>query len=333
MSPRPLSTPRARSARIVPACAVAGATLLLLVSGQAYGQPEGKDASSDADSGKPIQILLIPIGGEMLEGSSGLPAKLTRATSDAIRAQGAEPVNAKVGADEIAAVAGCPAESRECFDLIASTVDVSEVVFGTVEPAESGTGVDVVLTSVRPNETPWQRRVHLEAQDEDRAVAAFSPMVSRFLQRQEPQEAPDLTVKEPQPPPPPALQLQPDRSPFSIRRVKPYAWALTGGGALLIGTGIYMFMKAADKQDELDDAPDQTVSDLARMEEIENDGKRYTSLGNGFVISGAAIAIAGIALGARQAMTRPEQRPPTTTVAPVALRGGAGLSVVFRGDL
>lgn len=331
MSPRPLSTPRPRSARIFSACALAWAALLFLASGQAHGQPAGGESADDGDGDKPSQILFIPIGGEMLEGPSKLPAKLTKATSDAIKALGAEVVTAKVGADEIAAVTGCPADSRECFDLIASTMDVDEVVFGRVEPAESGAGVDVVLTSVRPNETPWQRRIHLEAQDEDEEVAEFTPQVNRFLRRQEPQEAPDLTVKEP--PPPLVLPPQPDQSAFSVRRVKPYAWALAGGGALLIGTGIYMFVKAGDKQDELQDARDQTVSDLTRMKEIEDDGKRYTALGNGFVIAGAAVAIAGIALGARQAMTRPEQKTPPMSVTPVAVRGGAGLSVVFRGDL
>lgn len=331
MSHRQRSTTHAHPACIRRARAIAWAALLLVSPALASAQPNGETAGQTGTDERPAQILLIPIGGELPESFAGLPAKLTATTADAIRAHGAEPVTAKIEAADIAAVTGCPAESRECFDLIASTIDVGEVVFGTVEPAESGEGVDISLTSIRPDETPWQRRIHLDATDEDQAVAQFQEPVARFLRREEPQPKPDLTVK--QPPPPPPVQKQPDMSAFSLARVKPYSWALTGGGGLLIGLGIYMLVQAADKHDDLVNARDETVADLERMKDIEEDGKRLTSLGNGFLIGGAVFAIAGIALGARQATTRPEQKPAPVSVTPVAVRGGAGFSLVFRGDL
>jgi hypothetical protein len=297
--------------------------------GSAEGAEAEAEAEAEAKDGP--QILVIPLGGEISGNLKEAPERLTQVLTEQVRETGAVPVASQVDRADIAAVTGCPAESRECFDLIATTVDVNEVVFGTVLPAESGTGIDVTLTSIRPNELPMQRRFHLEANTPDAAEEEFAPKALAFLLRQEEEPAAaevDLTVP---PPPPPEKKQQQDMSRFSFRRVKPYSWGIAGGGLALLATGTYLLLKAGDKQDEVDNARVDTVTDMERLKDLEEDGKRLTAWGNGCLIAGAAIAVAGAALIAKQASTRPEDSPRPVTVSPVAVRGGAGIAVTMRG--
>ncbi len=285
----------------------------------------------------PTQVLLIPLGaplGTTLPAPwTDAPARLNQALDQVVEQIGAQPVAAAVGKSDITAITGCPAESDECFREVASTIEVDEILFGTVEPTADGAGVEISLTLIRRDGDLSRRRIALTARDPEAAAVEFRPQARAFLLGEPPPSGKvDLTVSEHAATP--AGPAGPAR--FALGRVKPYSWAIAGGGVLMIGVSAILFAKASDKQDEVDSARVDTGADLARLVELEDQGKRLTTWGNVLLIGGSVAAVAGIALVVKQGLTRPAETapapppPPTVTLTP--LPGQQGVAVTVLGQ-
>jgi hypothetical protein len=253
------------------------------------------------------------------------PERLSDVLTRAITAVGAAPITAAVDKADITAVSGCTADSSsECFEQIAATIDVDQVVFGRVEAGEGG-GLDVTLTLMEPDQPPATRSFHLKSDTLDGAAAELQPKVEAFLLgKEEPIDKPVITT------PPPRKETQPR---FSLGRVENYTWGIAGGGLALVVTGSILLIMADGKQSDVDNAPTDTVDDLEELADLERSGKRLTNWGNGLLIVGSLAAVTGIALAVRQGLTRPKEQP-RLTIAPLPARGtiAGGFAVMFRGE-
>jgi hypothetical protein len=100
-----------------------------------------------------------------------------------------------------------------------------------------------------------------------------------------------------------------------------YSWAAVAG--VTAGAGVYFGWRVKDAQEGLEDLnANSSAHYFAEAHELERRGKRDAVLANvGFGLAGAA-TVAAVWCGLRGST-----RQPTTTVEPVASRGGAGLLV------
>ncbi len=292
------------TSRRLPWLALAALALLLPAARRAGAEPKPR-------------VLIIPIGGTLEGPMAGAPKRFDKVIAEVAGEVGTEPLTARVGKAEVTAIIGCADdESTECFEESASMLGVERIVFGQVEATPDGT--QVTLTYFRSGEPVRRKQWVLgsaevqPASEEVRAVARelFAPAPA------EPAQPPPVV----EPPPPQPLQPQPGPQ-FSFGRVKPWTWGVVGGGAALLGLSALFFALAADKQDQVDAAPTDSLDDLHRLEDLESSGRRLTLLGNLSLAAGAVAVTAGAVLIWRQGRA-PDEAP---AVALVPLAGGAGL--------
>ena len=94
------------------------------------------------------------------------------------------------------------------------------------------------------------------------------------------------------------------RRPFSSRHVN----------------GVFLVV-ASGKQDDVNNAPTDTVEDLERLEDLENSGERFTLLGNAFLIAGTLAAITGGVLIGIQGIDRKPVDSAAAGIGPMMIGG------------
>jgi hypothetical protein len=280
--------------------------------------------TADAVADEPGQILILPFTSspEMAADAEVLDQVMTRTAA----ALGHEPISAQASRAEVAVLSGCPPDDNACYETVAETVGVDRVVFGRVESAPGG-GLEVTMTLVEPGTEPRRR------------TAVLAPGGRKALERDFGGHARALLTGAPPPQDEqPQIDLTPDPAPvvegggFSFGRVEPYSWAIAGGGLALIGVGSLLLVSAADKQDQVDSAPTDTVADLERLRDLEDSGRSRTRWGNVALIAGGVATITGLALVMKQGSSSAAE-PPAASVAPTPIAGGFGLTLTVRGDL
>ena len=303
--------------------AIATSASLVIASAAAQAQP------ADAPPEKP-QVLLIPLSGTIEGALADAPERLTLATSQAIAALGYDAVAAKIGKADITAITGCPAESDDCFREVASTIEVDYIVFGSV--ASSDDGVRVSITMITREGEVTRRTIDASGASSEAAARGFDPKVRAFL-RGEPPPADRPPLDPTVPEPAPVLGPAPPR--FALARVEKYSWGIAGGGLAVMGVGTILLIMADGKQDQVNDAPVDTLADLEHIADLESSGKSLTSWGNGMLIVGGLATVAGVALIVKQGMARPATErpaPPPTTVTLAPTARGDGFAVTLLGS-
>jgi len=267
------------------------------------------------------QVLIIPFGDPLQGDLAAAPPRFDAALADVVRENGGEPLTARVGSAEIAAIMGCAdAESNDCFEESATTLGVDRILVGRAAQQDDG-HVQVSLTYFEAGK-PVRRKQFVLASDQPDPAAEEVRAAAR-----------ELIGGPPEPPPPPPPEQQPPPPPpppagFSFGRVRPWTWGVAGGGVALIGLGALFLALASDKQAQVDAAPTDTLEDLRHLEDLERSGRRLTLLGNVGVLGGTVALITGAVLIWRQGRAPANEQP---AMAVVPLRGGLGL--VWSGTL
>lgn len=277
-----------------------------------------------AAADEPGQILILPFTSstEMTADAEVLAQVMTRTAT----ALGHEAISAQASRADVAVLSGCPPDDNACYETVAETVGVDRVVFGSVESAPGG-GLEVTMILVEPGTEPRRRTAVVAAGGRQALESEFGAHARALLTGEPPPQDEQLQVD--LTPPAPVTAPGPG---FSFGRVEPYSWAITGGGLALIGVGSLLLVSAADKQDQVDSAPTDTVADLERLRDLEDSGRSRTRWGNVALIAGGVAAVTGIALVIKQGSASPDE-PPAASVAPTSIAGGFGLSITVRGDL
>ncbi len=274
--------------------------------------------------------LVFPVEGA----DSTANARLTRAL--VAGADGEKPRLADTPLGEAASLLECDASERACLDSMAQAMDASAILAASVRPA--GGKLAAHLTFHRRGQAPATRDVELPPEPE-----AAAPVLERQVRALIRGEGPVAEPAAPPPGPPAPAAARSDAavttaapaggsSGFSLGRVRPWSWAIAGGGLVLIGVGAGFAVKANGLESDLEAAPRESVADLENLRSLEEDGDSATALSNAFFLGGAAAVVAGAALVIWQGRDPgPEERAGSLTLAPAALRGGAGF--VVSGEL
>lgn len=273
------------------------------------------------------QMLVIPLSGKLRGKLRKAPRRLNKAVSKAAGSSGAALINARVGRSEIAAITGCRADSSTCYDEIATTIGVQEIVFGSVRPGSGKTTMVVKLTWVRVGHPAKTTEVELTSRRPRAAAKELQTKLEPFFAKPTVKPPPKPIAKPP--PPPPPKKKAPG---FSLSRVKGRTWGIVGGGVAATVLGFVFRARASSRQDEIDGAPTDSLADLRRLEDLESSAKRNKLFGNSFLVVGlAATAVGGVLIWREGSRTPADQ--PRVTITPVLQRNGGGFAVSIPWDL
>ncbi len=331
----PALLPPRRAAR---ASAAVAAAALLLVASPALAQ--------DGQARPPV--VLASFAGQLPGDLAALPERLTGAMADIVRDAGSKVTRAPLG--DLLAVAGCAEASDDCLQQARALLEVGRVVAGDVEPAGSGR-VRVSLRLIAARQKARRRALllaggnaaALEADFRARAAAFWrdpdaASATSRSPKRPSglaPASASDTSAASDTPAGGADLVASGDapEAGFSARRVDPLAWGVAGGGAGLAVVGGLLLLVAADKQDQVNDAPTETAADLDALVELEESGRTYARWGSVLTVVGAVTAAAGAALVFKQGSEAARDDGATggaLTLSPSLFPGGAGAVLTWR---
>jgi hypothetical protein len=280
-------------------------------------------------------VLVFELTGTVPNDPGDALSRLTHVVARAAGLTEAEVAIGQVTFEDTAALAGCSSTDAACLTEIAAALRVDDVVLGTVEPAADGATVAVALTAFI-NGVTTARTFTLSAASVDAMVAELARdapalfLGTSELPPVEPTPDPKPDPKgEPTPAPTPLVVAPPParEGGFRAGQTSTISWVVAGAGLALAGTGAAFLMMASSRQDEVDDASLDTVQDFERVSALEDEGKRFTLIGNGLLIGGGAAFAIGSVLILYQGMKQDDESPSRVTVAPVLLPSVAGLTL------
>ncbi|HUH04742.1 MAG TPA: hypothetical protein VML75_22250 [Kofleriaceae bacterium] len=287
-------------------------------------------ASSNRARAQTPQVLVVPLttADRALDRTA---TSLSQSLRAVVAARGGHPIEAHATRADIAAMTGCSTDDDECLQTIADAMGVTEVLLGSVEAGSKG-GLSVSLTYYVDGTETRRERFDLVASKPGPATLELEPRANAFLAGGPALEPPPSDPAPPRPEDPiapvtPAAPPPQQSAAFSFGRVGTPTYAVFGGGLALVGLGVIFYAVAGSKQDQVNDHPTETLTDLRNLEDLESSGKTFTTLGNVSMIVGGLTAVAGVSLIALQG-SRKERGP---TVTPMVVRGGAGVIVTVWG--
>ena len=173
--------------------------------------------------------------------------------------------------DEAAAAVGCNAGAPKCAISVRTTLGVDELVYGTVTTDPAGQTTIVIRRSSVTSNPPRERSATLSPGAES-AEAELAPLFGVA----EPVAEPALL-----PPPPPPPPRDTSRRNIGI--------ACASGGGVFIIIGLALWASESSKQDEIDNAPTQTLSELRHLQDLEDKAQTYAIVGDLVLLGGLAL--------------------------------------------
>lgn len=284
---------------------------------------------------------------------------------------GAEVNIGQASFSDTATLVGCSAADADCLGKVAASLRVDQVVIGVVESsggAGSGDAGSGDAGAAEPATVTVKLKLFRDGKVAARTLELPAPSFSAVLEGvardapalfvaapepgpgTNPEEGPEPKPdnKKPTPPPgpgpsaapPPASpdpRVQPvappprDDARFDVRRVHLAAWIAGGAGIALAGGGAVLLTMAHDRQQKVDGAPTSTADDLEHLQDLEDEGQRFTRIGDALLIGGGALVAVGGTLAVLQGLKVLGGEETAVSVAPVPLRGGGGIRVTIGG--
>ena len=223
----------------------------------------------------PKRVLVLPLDGNAEPATRAkLNASVQKLAKDA--AAGAVVTIGDATFDETAAAVGCDPTAPKCAISVRTTLGVDELVYGTVTHDPSGQTTIVIRRSSVTNNPPSEGTATLPAgEPPERAETQLAPLFGVTVTE-------PVVEPTPLPPPPPPPPPRDNR-----RRNIGIACASVGGVSIIIG--LAMWASASSKQDEIDNAPTQTISQLRHLQELEDDAQTIAIVGDAMLLGGLAI--------------------------------------------
>ncbi|HEY8145508.1 MAG TPA: hypothetical protein VIG06_22665 [Kofleriaceae bacterium] len=275
------------------------------------------------------RVLVLPFSGSVPDAPDGT-ARLTQVVARAAGLTGATVVIGQATFSDAAALAGCSDETPQCFEQLAESLRVDEVVIGEVTPAHDRRSVTITLKHFQGGRID-EKSLTVPAGSMDELVKRVAREVPRLLvSGGEPSEpaadpvpniAPAQQADRPLPEP-----AQADRG--RRGRIGVLPWVVMGTGVALAGAGGAFLYMAKKKQDAVDAAPIQDADDFDRLVALEDKGDRYTNVGRGLMIGGGVILAGGVAWALVKRATGSERgSEPTMALEAAPLDGGVGFAI------
>lgn len=223
----------------------------------------------------PKRVLVLPLDGNA---DPATRAKLNASVQKLAKesAEGAVVTVGDATFDETAAAVGCDATAPKCAISVRTTLGVDELVYGTVTNDPSGQTTIVIRRSSATGNPPREGTATLPAgEPAERAETQLAPLFGVTVTE---------PVVEPPPPPPP-----PPSSPPHDNSRRNIGIACASGGGVSIIIGLALWASESSKQDAIDNAPTQTISQLRHLQELEDTAQTYALVGDLMLLGGLAL--------------------------------------------
>ncbi len=258
----------------------------------------------------PTKVLVLPTGGDA---DPALRHRLDAQLKKLAQELG-DVATGDTTFDETATAVGCDPSAPECAGQVLSTVGVDQLVWAT---AATNAGETTVTVQRATKDAPTRQLSVALAPGDDgsktdgQLATLFGPAVA------EPSAPPIAPAPRPAEPRDDAGQHGDFNRGIGITTLA------TGGIALIIGVALWG--SASSTQGEINSAPLDTAADVQNVMSLQAKADNYASSGNFLVVGGAVLAGAGAVLLYLDHRHR-------TSIAPIALAHGAGISVTFAGS-
>ena len=286
---------------------------------------------SAAEAARPKRVLVFPLSGSVPGDKNGAAIhRLTQVVARSAGLTGADVTVGEVTFEDASTLAGCAATGADCLAQVAKALHVDHVVLGSVAAGADDGHVKVTLIAY-VNQVVSERSFELSASSVDGMVEQLAREAPALFVGEKPAAAATQPAEpaEPAAAPEPPAPIAP-AGPSGLARVRTTTWIITGGGAVLLGTGAVLLALAKSKQDEVNAAPTETPADLDRLVALEDEGARLTTAGDVLLIGGGAVFLAGAAIAVYQATSGGGghgARDSRVSVRPLWFGRGGGLSV------
>lgn len=253
---------------------------------------------------------------------------------------------------------GCTGSVTDCKESVLETLAIDEVVVISIAPAGAGQ-ITVTVQRAGKRGAPREATVVADKAAPEPALAASvgalfgatrivepppktpakEPPPKKVSAIEPPKVAPEPTaVVAPRPAPPPSVAAAPaehasaladpehsvDAPPGRRSRV---GIVLVASGAALVVTGMVLWNRASNIEDEINRAPNRTPSDVDRLLDLEARGDRYALWGNVAFASGIVAAGVGGYLFWRSGRTSSTAH---ARVTPLVSGRGGGLAITWE---
>lgn len=262
----------------------------------------------------PRKVLVLPVDGNA---DAGLRGKLTVVVQDVAKSVPGELTNGDTTFAETASAVGCDPNRPACVDTVLGTLAVDEVVWGTATQNADGSTTLVVKRATKG--TPPHEQTAIITQTEAPEVAG-------------PRIAPLFGVTGtialgsgsgsalPEPAAGSAVAPEP-ATPWSDQKKLGLGLAI-GGGALVV-VGIALWASESNTQNDINNAPDMTASDIQALKDLEGKAQGYAWGGN-------IAMLLGLGVGGYGGYLLWKDHQEHTIVTPQPAPGG-GVTFVLRG--
>lgn len=275
------------------------------------------------------RVLVLPFSGSVPNAPNGT-ARLTQVVARAAGLTGAEVVIGQATFADAAALAGCSEETPACFKQVADSLRVDEVVIGAVAPTPDGGSVTITLKHYQGGEIR-EKSLTVSAGSIDDMVKRVAREVPRLMVSGDetsepppdriPATSPEQRPSEPAP--------QRDTGGGARRgRIGLLPWVVMGAGVALAGAGGGFLYVAKKRQDEVDGAPIHDADDFDRLVDLEDQGDRYTKIGQGLLIGGGVVLAGGVVWALYRRASGADREPePAMALDASPLEGGVAFSL------
>jgi hypothetical protein len=275
----------------------------------------------------------------------GARAKIEKAVLELAKTNGV-PTAGDITYSDAAAMVGCMPDEDACKQQVVEMLSVDEIV--TIAATPKPGGIEVTVRRIGKLGATRSASALVTA-DTAHQLDAIAPLFGRAAP---PPPAPAVTTPPPigedtappadaAPPPavpPPAEVAQATPSPVTAEiapaeprdddqppRSRRLAMLGMGGGGVLLVTGIVFWASAKNVESEIADAPKRTRDDLEKLQELEDRGDTYATVGNVLAVTG--LVVAGVST--YFFLKRGKRSSRTARVTPAVFGDGAGIAITW----
>lgn len=249
---------------------------------------------------------------------------------------------------DAAVAVGCTGSEAQCRDDVISTMGVEEVVSITTASLPSGDTRVVVdrlakgtPTKVAQTTVPAGQSIETKLEAELGPSFGVKPAEPPPVTTTTAPPPPSATIAQPafgdsgpattEPPPGPPMNETPPPAPPSEAPSQrgPVIGLAVGGGLVVLS--LIMWGEASSTQGDIDTAPTKTVGDFHNLQNLENQGAAYATLGNVFFVGGIVTAAVSSYFFWRNRTAHANATATQAMVTPTLFDHGAGLALTIGG--
>jgi hypothetical protein len=251
---------------------------------------------------------------------------------------------------DAAVAVGCTGSEAQCRDDVIATMGVEEVISITTASLPSGDTRIVVDRLAKGTPTKVGQTTVPAGQSIDAKLEAeLGPSFGVKPAEPPPPPPPPVTTTPPPPsstivqpafgdsgptsappPAPPMNEAPPIAEPSEAPSQRGPVIGLAVGGGLVV-LSLIMWGEASSTQGDINTAPTKTVGDFHNLQNLENQGAAYATLGNVFFVGGIVTAAVSSYFFWRNRTAHSNANATQAMVAPTLFDHGAGLALTIGG--